>query len=435
MNKPLSLLVEEARAAEAVSVKAAIELYGKIFDAHPSHEWAWLQLLRLLERKGQLAERDRIIERGRSNGLSLPAGAPALVKPAKARNLKEPRDFLAALEETPNDIAVRGKIGRFIDKHLDEFDSEAKPLYGKLAKLALPDTIRIETASACNLRCIHCTTGTAYDSTDRRVMKTETFDLLIEQIKKIPTLRTAVLYLGGEPLLNKSHATFCRRIKQETHVQKTKFVTNGELLTEEWCEKLAEADLTSISISIDGLSPEEHNALRLRSNYETIRRNIWMLHDHFQKRGVRTKIQIGNTQVLDGDHRWYPGVVAPVPEFLAEEFPDFDIGSCYAMVWPGMTDNEIGPGLVVENNAHPRKYCDHPFYDLAVRANGDIVLCCYDISGKHVMGNVHRDDILELYQSPEYVAVRESMLNRDAAAAPKICQNCANFTGSTLQRG
>jgi radical SAM protein with 4Fe4S-binding SPASM domain len=77
----------------------------------------------------------------------------------------------------------------------------------------------------------------------------------------------------------------------------------------------------------------------------------------------------------------------------------------------------------------PRRFCDHPFYDLAVRANGDIILCCYDISGRHVMGNVMQDDLLQLYQSERYVEVRKAMLRHDGDAVPEVCRRCVNFTG------
>ena len=290
--------------------------------------------------------------------------------------------------------------------------------------------IRIETASACNLRCQHCTTGVAYGSTDRRVMRMETFDRVIDQINRVPTIKRAVLYLGGEPLLNKNHALMCKRIKQETNIRRTKFVTNGMLIDEEWCDKLADADVDSISISIDGLSPAEHNVLRTRSDFETIRKNVWLLKNRFEQKGCQTKIQLGNTQIK----RTNDPKRAIVPDFLAKEFPGFDIGSGYAMVWPGMEAEDTGlDGLTVEHKS-ARNFCDHPFFDLAIRANGDIILCCYDISGKHVMGNVMKDEILDVYQSEAYVDLRRAMTKGDKAGVPEICRKCSNFTGSTFNR-
>jgi radical SAM protein with 4Fe4S-binding SPASM domain len=77
----------------------------------------------------------------------------------------------------------------------------------------------------------------------------------------------------------------------------------------------------------------------------------------------------------------------------------------------------------------PRRFCDHPFYDVGIRANGDVVLCCYDISGRHVTGNVMTDDLRTLYASEQYVEIRRAMLRHDGDAVPPVCQRCVNFTG------
>jgi radical SAM protein with 4Fe4S-binding SPASM domain len=117
------------------------------------------------------------------------------------------------------------------------------------------------------------------------------------------------------------------------------------------------------------------------------------------------------------------------PDFITRDFPGFRVTSGYAMVWPGMTAGETGLDDLQVYQEKPRRFCDHPFYDLAVRANGDVILCCYDISGRHVMGNVLEHELLELYQSEAYVEIRRAMLRHDAAAVPPVCQRCVNFTG------
>lgn len=362
---------------------------------------------------------------------------PAPPKPLKKLDLKSKDGFLVALEHYSEDMSVRAKIGRFVGMHNESGGLEVSDaIKEKLCTLALPEMVRIETVSACNLRCQHCTTGVAYDSTDRRIMKMETFNILVEQLKQIPTIRTATLYLGGEPLLNKNHALMCKRIKEETTIQKTKFVTNGMLLTQAWCDKIADANVDSISISLDGLSPEEHNSIRVRSDYETIKKNIYMLKNTLESKGCATKLQIGNTQIntVKGASCMASKRAAVVPDFLLKDFPGYDIGSGFAMIWPGMTAEQTGiKGLTVQHTK-PWSTCDHPFYDLAVRPNGDIILCCYDISGKQVMGNIHQDNILDIYQAPGYVELRRKMLDRDREAVPDICKRCWNFTGATFVR-
>ena len=334
-------------------------------------------------------------------------------------------DFVAALRESPVDPYVRSGIGSFLRNGNFHSEEQVAALEDTLARLALPTHIRIETASVCNLRCQHCTTGVAYDSTDRRVMAMSTFDRVLEQVRTLPTVRLAIMYLGGEPLVNRHHATMCRRVKDETQIGKVKFVTNAMLLNAQWCDEIAEANVDLISISIDGRSPEENDSIRVGATYETIRDNIRMLKQRLDDKGAATRIVIANTVFKRLEDPSQP----TSPKFLLDAFPDIPVTSGYAMVWPGMKAEDTAlEGLSVYQKK-PRRFCDHPFYDIAVRANGDVILCCYDISGQHVMGNVLRDDLLDLYQSDAYVELRRAMLRRDESAVPDVCRRCVNFTG------
>ena len=118
-----------------------------------------------------------------------------------------------------------------------------------------------------------------------------------------------------------------------------------------------------------------------------------------------------------------------MPDFLVADFPGLKITSGYAMVWPGMSAEDTGLEDLQVHQKKPRRFCDHPFYDLAIRANGDVIMCCYDISGRHVMGNVMNDDLLALYQSEAYVKVRRAMLRHDESGLPDVCRRCVNFSG------
>jgi len=334
-------------------------------------------------------------------------------------------DFTTALQDSPVNLDVRAHIGSFLRDGNYHDAEQVVALEDPLARLALPTHIRIETASVCNLRCQHCTTGVAYDSTDRRVMAMSTFERVLEQVRAIPTLQTAIMYLGGEPLVNRHHATMCRRVKEETPIRKVKFVTNAMLLTPRWCDEIAAANVDVISISIDGRSPEENDRIRVGSTYATIRDNVRMLKRRLDETGATTKIVIGNTVFRQPNGPARPST----PDFLLEAFPDLPVTSGYAMVWPGMKAEDTDIADLSVTQKKPRRFCDHPFYDVAVRANGDVIMCCYDISGKHVMGNVLNDELLALYQGEAYIALRRAMLRRDASAVPDVCRRCVNFTG------
>ena len=151
--------------------------------------------------------------------------------------------------------------------------AEYLPSMAKGFKARPPETVRIDVAATCNLRCRHCPTGIRYGdrSVSRGLMGEDVFDQIVTQIAKVKSLKGAIFYLSGEPLMHPNLPDFLTRIKRETWVRNTAFVTNGMLVDGEICRKLSHVDVDRISISIDGRSPEENDFIRRGSSYEKVR--------------------------------------------------------------------------------------------------------------------------------------------------------------------
>lgn len=286
-----------------------------------------------------------------------------------------------------------------------------------------PRRIRIETSSACNLRCQHCPTGTNYSATTRNIMEMEMFDDILRQLKAMPILRDIVFYLGGEPLLNKNLPLMCRRVKEETQVTETQFNTNGMLITEELCRQLAAAKIDKIWVSIDGTSPEENDEIRRGSRYKTIVANVHLLINRLPD----TKVFIANTIFKRQDD---PDE-AVTPVFIKRDFPGVCVETTYAMKWPALDTDKSAvaqkggeAGLQVDN------FCKMPFTEMAVRPNGDVVMCCYDLAGEMVMGNIQESGLLDIWLSQPYKKIRENILSRKIDLLPDICKRCQFYCGA-----
>ena len=284
-----------------------------------------------------------------------------------------------------------------------------------------PQRIRIETSGACNLRCQHCPTGVDYKGTDRSIMSMETFEKILDQIKQFKIVHDSVLYLGGEPLMNKNFPLMCQRIKEETMITRTLFNTNAMLLNEENCKELSKANVDKIDISIDGRSPKENNQIRKGADYATVSNNAKML-----KRFLpNVQIAIANTQIKrQGD----PETPVP-PDFLVNDFPDDPIECTYAMQWPGLNFNKSSLKNISLTPGPKKNFCKMPFTEMTVRSNGDVIVCCYDILGQHVLGNIHDSDLLSIWKGEDYKIIRETLLSQDVEDLPGICKKCVNFTG------
>jgi radical SAM protein with 4Fe4S-binding SPASM domain len=293
-----------------------------------------------------------------------------------------------------------------------------------------PLRVRLESSSACNLRCRHCPTGVAYGSTDRRVMKAQTFESILANLKNFADLQSCVMYLGGEPLLNPRLGAMSRRIVDETRVRDVFFTTNAMLLTGETGRALAHSGITRMYVSIDGRTPQENDEIRRGASYEVVRRNLLAFLPHARSTGVA--VSISNVVVRRPDDPEVP----EIPEFLRRDFPGVTIRTLYAMKWPGW---ESGGGErtfdVRINEGRRQNFCGLPFTEMVVRANGDMTLCCYDISGLEVMGSIKEQSLSEVWNSPKYRALRRAMLDGDIDSLPEVCRRCPIYNGAELVEG
>lgn len=109
----------------------------------------------------------------------------------------------------------------------------------------------------CQCKCVHCSAGRHYRN-DRKELSTEEAKKLIDDAQKLGV--TIIAFTGGEPLLREDLFELISYVDQKKAMPV--MFTNGQFLTEENVDKLAEAGLYSLFLSVDSPNPEVHNELR-----------------------------------------------------------------------------------------------------------------------------------------------------------------------------
>ena len=110
---------------------------------------------------------------------------------------------------------------------------------------------------ACNLTCQHCYQN-AHHKPDPDELTTEEKCGLIDQMADefVPF----VAFAGGEPLVARDiWAVFEHCRKRGIHMT---LATNGTMLTPEICQRLKEAEVKYIEVSLDSIDPAEHDRFR-----------------------------------------------------------------------------------------------------------------------------------------------------------------------------
>jgi MoaA/NifB/PqqE/SkfB family radical SAM enzyme len=126
---------------------------------------------------------------------------------------------------------------------------EWRMIFRGLADTEHPVLAHIIPVRRCNLACKYCN---EYDDFSKPVP----LQTMFQRIDKLAALRTTIICIsGGEPLLHPELDDIIRRTRR--HGMIAGLITNGYLLTAERIERLNQAGLDHLQISIDNVMPDE----------------------------------------------------------------------------------------------------------------------------------------------------------------------------------
>src|ERR1700689_525521 len=120
-----------------------------------------------------------------------------------------------------------------------------------------PRLIFWELTKGCNLRCIHCR-ATATELSAPSDLSTEAARNIIDQIAEVST--PILVLSGGEPLFRSDIFQLARYGTQKG--LRVALATNGTLVTKQVAQKIVDAGVKRVAISLDGADAETHDTFR-----------------------------------------------------------------------------------------------------------------------------------------------------------------------------
>jgi radical SAM protein with 4Fe4S-binding SPASM domain len=128
---------------------------------------------------------------------------------------------------------------------------------GAVSKQHTPRLIFWEVTKGCNLRCIHCRATATELMSPADLPTSKALDI----ISQIADFGSPILVLsGGEPLYR--HDIFQLAHYATSRGLRTALATNGTLVTKDVAEKIKQAGIKRVSISLDGSDAETHDSFR-----------------------------------------------------------------------------------------------------------------------------------------------------------------------------
>jgi radical SAM protein with 4Fe4S-binding SPASM domain len=227
----------------------------------------------------------------------------------------------------------------------------------------LPQTLLIETITACTRRCEFCSWG--QDKSVPSAGKAMDWELVESIANQLPADFEGRIspFLINEPLLDKRLLAIVRLFREACPKAIITIATNGDKLAKPIAAELFQAGMTAIGVSIYDRNPQN-----------------WLNEKH----GM-------NIVVMD---RRNPAA---------------------------FVENRAGNLAGGKPMNIP---CYRPFSMMPIKANGDVVLCCGDLYAEAVMGNLKQQTISEVWLGDRFTTYRKTLKSNRAGLTP--CSKCSH---------
>jgi hypothetical protein len=272
--------------------------------------------------------------------------------------------------------------------------------------LDFPAHVHLETMSLCNADCSFCPYGSVARQGER--MSDELIEKILTDLTDIPKLVPFQLspFKVNEPFLDKRLFDICAKINSSLPHARITLTSNSTPITEDKLDRLSEIkNLAYLWISFNDHRPAEYEQAMKLPYARTIERLATI---HARKAAGRLPVRIVLSRVGDGS-----GMDREFCDFVAQRFPLFESGIFPRGGWLGQV-----PGLQIGDV--PAVGCTR-WFDVSITATGVVAHCCMDGKAEHPIGDVSRQHVLDVYNAPEYRALRERTLTRLQAEPCRAC--------------
>ena len=293
--------------------------------------------------------------------------------------------------------------------------------------LAYPFSLTTEPTNLCNLSCPECPTGNKTSVVPKGKMHFGLYKSLIDDLE--PYVIYQMLYFQGEPFLNPEIYKMIRY--SESKKIYTTLSTNGHYIDKDNFHKIINSGLKEIIISLDGTTQEIYEKYRIGGNLNKVLEGIKYLVEFKKKHKLKypiIRIQYlvfkYNEHQLDEIKKLCKNLYVDKLEIKSAQIYDSNkthlipANRKYARYV-----NQNGK-LILKHKL--KNKCFRIWSTIVVTWQGKVIPCCFDKNNNHVIGNIIKENTLQLWKSNEFLDFRKLLLKSREEIS--ICRNCTEGT-------
>lgn len=243
---------------------------------------------------------------------------------------------------------------------------------------AMFDHVEIETVNRCNGNCDFCPVNKSRDTREYKVMTDELFERIIQQLSSINYAGRLALFSNNEAFLDADILRRHEYAREKLPNARMHLFTNGTLLTVNYFRELM--------LYLDEL-------------------------------------------IIDNYHQDLK-LIKPCQEIVeyCEEHPDLKRKVTIVLRKPQeiLTTRGGDAPNRKELISYGKDRCVLPYKQLIIRPDGKVSLCCNDPLGKNTLGDLSKDNIVDVWYNERFKTVREA-LYKGRENWPH-CVYCDNFS-------
>lgn len=311
------------------------------------------------------------------------------------------------------------------------YDSNRKRL-ADIIPLSHPFTVYIEQTRYCNFKCFYCIHSTRDMEGEEfeklgysiRHMEFEMYEKIIKQLSQFPKGIKRIVFSGlGEPLMNPRLPDMVKIAVDAKIADRVEVITNGVLLTPKVSDKLIEAGITNINISVQGINSNQYEETSgMKIDFNKFVNNLEYLYNNKKNTQIYIKAIDATLKNKENEKKFFE-IFGDISDRIYIE---------HLIVMQQQMDN-LKPVVDETKNFYNeqldlnRKVCAQSFYFLQIGCDYDTFPCPVPGLPKSLsMGNIKEHSLLEIWNGQKRRKLLRTMLELKKNSIPG-CNNCTCF--------
>jgi MoaA/NifB/PqqE/SkfB family radical SAM enzyme len=303
----------------------------------------------------------------------------------------------------------------------------SRNILANILPLDTPLVVEIFSIYACNLSCKFCHYGLEKEKrpliSTKKVMDPGLYKKCILDLAsfkhKIKLLRFCST---GEPLLDKNIIDMVDYAAKNHVAEEIEIITNGLLLTPELSQKLIDAGVTRLRVSIYGVNSDMYQEMcGKKINFNQLVGYVRSFFDLKTKSGKKIILYVKTMDCTLKDEQ--------EKEQFIEIFKDICDNYAVEQVIPQIPGIDYSPWIEKDRpNTNTMGFilpsinvCPQPFYLFSINPDGMVIPCC--ASYNRPIGNANRESLYEIWHGSVLRRFQRTMLD-GVARAGDICAKC-----------